>query len=108
MINLYDKEEFTKFYLKRKEERYLDKEIAKELHVSHVIFSTLKTMYDLHYGEKIRRNKQGLTEEDFRKGEQIGLTRRTMLRRRRDGWSIRRAITTPIDKTKQTHRRKRK
>lgn len=107
MVDINDKEEFTRFYHHGKYIGKLDSEIANSLNVN---YDFLKFLKELH-GVKtivIRKNKSGLTEEHFRKGAEIGLGRRIILRRVRDGMSIQQAITTPKHVKKITHRRKRK
>lgn len=101
-------EDFVWFYLEQKREGKTDADIAYENGVIPITFRALK---DIHGVETIiiRKNKLGITEEHFRKGEMIGLERRIILRRVRDcGMSIEQAITTPRMKNKITRRRKRK
>jgi hypothetical protein len=107
-VDAYNKKEFTYHYTKRKAEGFLDCEIRKEMGVPNVTFTTLKALYGLKDTERVRRNNQGVTEEQLQKGESIGLTRRIILRRVREGWSVDRAIHEPKELHKMTHRRKRK
>jgi hypothetical protein len=101
-----DKEEFEKFYKHRKHDGKLDSEIAEELNTNCVNLKFLKEIHDVKT-IIIRKNRNGLTEEHFRKGYEIGLGRRIILRRVRDGMSIEQAISTPKNKKKINHRRKR-
>jgi hypothetical protein len=97
MIDIYDKEEFTCHYHKRKYEGKLDQEIADEIYVTIQWLCVLKQMYDIET-ITIRRNDLGVTEDHFRKGALMKLDRRLILRRVRDGMSVERAITTPRKK----------
>jgi hypothetical protein len=104
MIDIYNKEEFTSYYHNRKYEGKLDQEIADEIFVTIQWFWILKQMYDIET-ITVRRNNVGVTEGDFRKGALIGLDRRIILRRVRDGMPVKTAINTP---RKVTNRRKKK
>jgi hypothetical protein len=106
MIDINDKEEFTRFYQQGKYIGKLDSEIANTLNVDYSFLKFLKELHDVKT-IIIRKNRNGLTEEHFRKGALIGLGRRIILRRVRDGMSIEQAISTPKNKKKITHRRKR-
>jgi hypothetical protein len=97
MIDIYDQKQFAEYYHKRKYEGKLDREIANEMYLTIQWFTVLKQLYDIET-ITIRRNDVGVTEEHFRKGALIGLDRRLILRRVRDGMSVHKAITTPRQK----------
>jgi hypothetical protein len=94
MIDVYNKEEFEKFYNQCKYEGKTDEEISREIYISPVTFSLLRNIHKIE-SKLIRKNTVGVTEDDFRKGALIGLDRRIILRRVRDGMHIKNAINTP-------------
>jgi hypothetical protein len=105
-IDINHKETFEYYYKQCKYDGKLDSEIASELSIDYGFLKFLKELHDVKT-IIIRKNRNGLTEEHFRKGSEIGLGRRIILRRVRDGMSIEQAISTPKNKKKVTHRRKR-
>jgi hypothetical protein len=86
--------EFADMYFTLKNEGLTDQEIVNRLFTNRVILNAYKEVYGIET-VKVRKNRVGVTEEHFRKGERIGLDRRTILRRVRDGVSIDVAINTP-------------
>jgi hypothetical protein len=86
--------EFADMYFTLKNEGLTDQEIVNRLFTNRVILNAYKEVYGIET-IKVRKNRVGVTEEHFRKGERIGLDRRTILRRVRDGVSIDVAINTP-------------
>jgi hypothetical protein len=108
--SIYDlkENEFRKMYFDLKKEGLTDGEICERLFISRVTLNAFKDVYGVET-VKIRKNKVGVTEEHFRKGAEIGLTRRMILRRVREGIKVDVAIITPKQKGKRiTHRGVRK
>lgn len=55
-----------------------------------------KKKYDVPFIKAPMRNRQGITEEQFKQAESIGLDRHVVLLRVREyGWTIEKAISTP-------------
>jgi hypothetical protein len=90
-----------RIYMNLKLSRNLtDRDIAKKLGITRYKLMEMKKTWGLNL-RKQKDNVCGLSEEDFKRGNKIGLTRRRILKRVRDlGWTIEMAITEPLDKTK--------
>jgi hypothetical protein len=78
----------------QKDEGLTDQEIVNRLFTNRVILNAYKEVYGIET-IKVRKNRVGVTEEHFRKAEKLGIDRRTVLRRVRDGISVEMAINTP-------------
>jgi hypothetical protein len=86
--------EFADMYFTLKNEGLTDQEIVNRLFTNRVILNAYKEVYGIET-IKVRKNRVGVTEEHFRKAEKLGIDRRTVLRRVRDGISVEMAINTP-------------
>lgn len=89
---------FRPWYIKLKKQGKTDKEIAIEMLIDPKTLRRQKALYQIPLIRKPRRNNQGISEQQLQMGEKIGLTRRVMLKRRRRGWGVDQAISTPKQK----------
>ena len=85
---------FKEEYYRLKEEFRSDKEIARLLLMSYSGVYQLKKKYGIPPMNRPKTNKQGLSEEQLRHGESIGLSRERMYKRVRVwGWTPKDACT---------------
>jgi hypothetical protein len=88
-----DEMDFKSRYLMLKNEGKTDVEISKLLFISRTTLTRLKKENQLG---GIMRNKQGISENQLKQAESIGLDRHLVLLRVREyGWSIEQAISIP-------------
>jgi hypothetical protein len=95
---LFNEEAFKTFYLASKWFGKLDREIAVELFVSSDTLYRMKKKCGLvNQRKRIKKNRQGLSEEQLRTADKNGIGRRNALRRRRlYGWNKVDAISVPV------------
>jgi transposase-like protein len=97
-----DNKNFRMFYLASRWFGKMDKEIAVELGISKDTLYRWKKKAGLvkgRNGNRIRKNQQGLSQEQLRTAEKNGIDRHNALRRRRVyGWSKVDAISVPLQR----------
>jgi hypothetical protein len=89
-----EKEEFKRIYKTLKDEGFTEREICSKLYTNQHALTAYKMVWKVDT-IKTRKNKSGVREEHFRKGALIGLDRRLILRRVRDGMHVSQAISLP-------------
>jgi hypothetical protein len=95
----FNEDAFKQFYLASKWFGKLDREIASELFVSSDTLYRMKKQVGLTNlkRKRIKKNRQGLSEEQLRTADKNGIGRRNALRRRRlYGWTKVDAISVPL------------
>lgn len=89
-------EDFKSEYITLKQEGFTDKDAADIMNIPLYVLTPLKKYYKVPKVNRVRRNKNGITEEQFKKGLTIGLTRRLMNKRVRElGYTTDQACTFP-------------
>lgn len=91
---------FRQEYLAYKKQGLTDETICIEkMFISKTVLQRLKREYGLSgYQKATRCNYQGVTEEQFKQADGIGVGRYYVLKRVRNGWGIERAITVPLSR----------
>lgn len=92
-------EDFEQKYKALKAQWLTDAEIAKKLFTNTGTLDKWKRQYGIKWPNKCKKNPRDVTEAQFAKAAEIGLSRRRVLTRiRDDGWSTERAISEPLKK----------
>lgn len=88
---------FKEEYLNMKLEKYMsDEEIAAEMCIGLSKLYELKQHNEIELIMRPKKNSLGFTEDQLRRGESIGLSRRLMYKRYREyNWSHEKAVSEP-------------
>lgn len=87
---------FEEWYFELKSEGKLDREICEMMGICEGTLKRIKTIYDVQWEGRTRKNGQGLSEKELKVAEENGIGRRLALRRVREyNYSNEDAIHTP-------------